>query len=156
MIPELLQNAYERNRPKETWETPPLSKDFFNTWQQEGLIPAFQCVQELVKKNGHDQTALRALGIIVGSAALATGLTQVVETFRADITDDHYSLFKRAGFVLYHASVGIIMAGQSPASVNEDRTYRITRNYDGTVEIVHGEGGMTEAEANEAIRRKLY
>ncbi len=155
MIPELLQNAYERNRPKETWGTPPLSKDFFNTWQQEGLIPAFQCVQELVKKNGHNQTALRALGIIFGSTALATGLTQVVETFRADINDDHYSLYKRAGFVLYHASVGIIMAGQSPAT-EDDSTYAVTHDSNNDPVLLHGEGSMTRDQAEKAIKKGFF
>lgn len=156
MFTETLQKAYVQNRPPEVMGKRPLSENFFQTWRNEGLVPAFHCVTDFVQDYGHTETTLKALGIIFGSSILATGLTQYVKTIQADVSIPEYTIPQRAGLALYHASVGMIMAGHSEAT-DEDSTYAVARdNSTNEPLLLHGQGSMTRKQAEKAIDKGFY
>jgi len=158
MIPEI-QHAYELNRPSEVMGKRPLSSEFFKTWQEEGLVPAFHGVCDFVRDYGHtDNVPVKALGIILGSSLLTFGkLTQYVEMVRANATDENYTLPQRIGLSLYAGSVGMIMAGHSEANeADEDATYAVTHDRDGNPMYLPGEGKMTKKKAEQAIKNGFY
>ena len=110
-----LEERYNKNRPDEVNGLHPLSPEFFQTWRDRGLIPAFHSVCDFVRKNGHNNATLKALGIIFGSSILTTGLTQYVNNLRATVTDNNFSILQQAGLIVYAGSVGMIMAGHTDA-----------------------------------------
>src|SRR3990167_822446 len=149
-----LQERYNQNRPDEVMGQREMSPKFFQTLSEQGPFAAIQWVRDDIQEHGHNNATLKAMGLIVGSAILATGLTKYVESIHESQTENDFSILQQAGLLLYAGSVGLIMAGHSEVEV--DRSYAVAHDIDGRPIIIHGGGGMTEEQAKEAIKKGFY
>src|SRR3989344_9065152 len=149
-----LQERYNQNRPDKVMGQREISPMFFQTLSEQGPFATIQWVKDDIKKHGHDQAGLRAAALIFGSAVLAAGVTTTFNNLHEQKNDGNFSLLDQARLLfysgLYAGSVGLIMAGHSEVEV--DRSYAVAHDIDGRPIIIHGGGGMTEEQANEAIK----
>jgi len=122
------------------------------------LGEALRSVVEDIHNHGHRHAGLDAAALIFGSAILATGVTTVVNNLREQKNDSNFSLLDEARLWLYSGlyvgSAVLIMVGHSEVEV--DRSYSVARDIDGRPVIIHGGGGMTEQQANDAIKKGFY